>query len=143
MPMDRSDGAGDPGSEGFGIGEVAQRSGITARALRLLEAKKVLVPERSPNGYRRYTADQLKLAEAIRAMRAAGLSSGEVARIAAIKSRRPISRESLAELAAILESVEGRLEDKRKAVGAAIRMVAGYRREIDERRNAAMGGRER
>jgi DNA-binding transcriptional MerR regulator len=117
----------------FTIGEISARSGLTARALRILESRGILVPLRAPNGYRRYSPEQLRHAEAIRAMRAAGLSGGEIARIMEIKSRREPSADSLAELAAILGQVEDRLVERRRALGSAIKTVAEYRRELDAR----------
>jgi DNA-binding transcriptional MerR regulator len=71
--------------EGYTIGGIAARSGLTARDLRLLEDKGVLVPCRAPNGYRVFSEAQLKLASAVRDMHAAGLTGEEIARIVAVK----------------------------------------------------------
>lgn len=101
--------------------------------MRLLEDKGVLVPGRAPNGYRVFSEAQLKLASAVRDMRAAGLTGEEIARIVAVKSARAASKDKYAELAVLLGRVEERLESKKRAVAAAIRIVAGYRRSIEEK----------
>lgn len=47
---------------GLLIGEVAARSGVSRKALRLYESRGILsVPHRTPSGYRRYPADVLRL----------------------------------------------------------------------------------
>jgi DNA-binding transcriptional MerR regulator len=127
------EGQGQGEGQSYTIGEIAARSGLTARTLRLLEDKGVLVPGRAPNGYRIFTERQLELASAVRDMRAAGLSGEEIARIIAVKSARVPSKDKYAELVVLLKQVEERLEKKKKAVAAAIRIVAGYRRSIEEK----------
>lgn len=118
--------------QSYTIGEIAARSGLTARALRLLEDMGVLVPGRAPNGYRIYSERQVKLASAVRDMRAASLSGEEIARIIAVKSAHVASKDKYAELAVLLKQVEERLEGKKRAVDEAIRIVAEYRRSIEE-----------
>ncbi|GAA0958596.1 MerR family DNA-binding transcriptional regulator [Kribbella koreensis] len=57
------------------IGELAEVSGVSARALRHYEEQELLVPERDSNGYRNYAeADVIRVAQ-IKAMIAAGLGT--------------------------------------------------------------------
>jgi DNA-binding transcriptional MerR regulator len=116
------------------IGELAEFSGLTRRTLRILDEKGILSPGRAPNGYRLYGADQVKLARAVRDMREAGLSAGEIARILAVKTGRKPEREKMAELARLLAGVQARLSAKRDSVDAAIAIVEDFRLRCEGRR---------
>src|SRR3954464_9534859 len=56
------------------IGELAQRTGVTTRALRSYEAQGLLAARRSANGYREYDEDDLQLVEEIQTLQTIGLS---------------------------------------------------------------------
>lgn len=55
------------------IGEFSAQSGISIRLLRYYEEQRLLQPERSPNGYREYTAQMLETAEQIRGLLDSGM----------------------------------------------------------------------
>jgi peroxiredoxin/DNA-binding transcriptional MerR regulator len=55
------------------VGELARRTGVTVRALRYYEAAGLVVPARSPNGYREYEQAAVRQVVEIRALRALGL----------------------------------------------------------------------
>jgi DNA-binding transcriptional MerR regulator len=59
------------------IGELAQRTGTTARALRFYEALGLLTSQRSANGYREYDEDDFRLVAEIQALQTVGLSLDE------------------------------------------------------------------
>lgn len=56
------------------IGELAQRTGTTTRALRFYEAQGLLAAARSANGYREYDEDDVALVAEITTLRTVGLS---------------------------------------------------------------------
>ncbi|MBB1154101.1 MULTISPECIES: MerR family transcriptional regulator [Amycolatopsis] len=56
------------------IGELAQRTGTTTRALRFYEAQGLLPAARAANGYREYDEDHLRLVEEIQTLRTVGFS---------------------------------------------------------------------
>jgi DNA-binding transcriptional MerR regulator len=56
------------------IGELAQRTGTTARALRFYEALGLLPAHRSANGYREYDEADFRLVTEIQALQTVGLS---------------------------------------------------------------------
>ncbi|MGW4401379.1 MerR family transcriptional regulator [Amycolatopsis nivea] len=56
------------------IGELAQRTGTTTRALRFYEAQGLLPAARAANGYREYDEDHLRLVKEIQALRTVGFS---------------------------------------------------------------------
>lgn len=56
------------------IGELAQRTGITTRALRFYEAQGLLPAGRSANGYREYDEHDVALVAEITTLRTVGLS---------------------------------------------------------------------
>lgn len=63
------------------IGQLAERSGVSARTLRYYEDLGILVPQRGPNGYRLYAErDERRLAQ-VMAMRACGLPLGTITRL--------------------------------------------------------------
>ena len=56
------------------IGELAQRTGTTPRALRFYESQGLLRAERSANGYREYDEDDLRLVAEITTLQTVGFS---------------------------------------------------------------------
>ncbi len=61
--------------------EAARRLGVSAKALRLYEQRGLLVPTRTSAGWRAYGPDAMARAAEIVALRALGLSLGQVARV--------------------------------------------------------------
>lgn len=55
------------------IGELAQRTGVSIRALRYYEEKGVLNPDRTPSGYRIFGDSDVRTVAHIRTLLAAGL----------------------------------------------------------------------
>src|SRR6266849_307615 len=71
---------------GLLIGEVAARSGLSRKALRLYEARGILPPaRRTPSGYRRYPADVLALLTFVAQARRLGLTLAEIRHIVALR----------------------------------------------------------
>lgn len=60
------------------IGEVAERTGVAASALRFYEDEGLLDPERTPAGHRRYPRELLRRVSFIRAAQEVGISLAEV-----------------------------------------------------------------
>src|SRR5262245_24580461 len=68
------------------IGEVAARSGLSRKALRLYEMRGILpVPHRTPSGYRSYESDVLGLLAFVRRGRRLGLTLAELAHVVALR----------------------------------------------------------
>ena len=64
----------------FAVGEAAARSGWSARMLRYLERTGLVVPRRSPSGYRRYGMRELNQLRGLGELRRSfGVDLGEVA----------------------------------------------------------------
>ena len=57
------------------IRDLAKRAGVTTRTLRYYEEQGLLDPERLPNGYRRYTDDDVETVRRIRFLLAAGINT--------------------------------------------------------------------
>jgi DNA-binding transcriptional MerR regulator len=73
-------------SRGLRIGEVMARSGVGRKALRLYEAKGLLVPpERTPAGYRMYPPDTLGVLAFVGRARRVGLTLAEIGHIVEIR----------------------------------------------------------
>ncbi len=68
------------------IGELASRTGVTARTIRFYEAAGVLPPPaRGANGYRLYGPDAVDILRFVRQAQGLGLSLGEIREIVAIR----------------------------------------------------------
>ena len=65
------------------IGELAAIAGVSVKALRVYEKKKVIVPVEvdEETGYRYYSADQLKLVEALLELQDMGFSLNEISKL--------------------------------------------------------------
>lgn len=71
---------------GLMIGELARQAGVTAKAIRFYEAKRVLPqPTRSTNGYRLYGADALQALTFVKQATGLGLTLAEIREIIAIR----------------------------------------------------------
>jgi MerR family copper efflux transcriptional regulator len=71
---------------GMRIGELTQKSGVPATALRYYEQAGLLpAPRRTPAGYRVYDADALPRVRFIRAAQAVGLSLADIGQILQIR----------------------------------------------------------
>ena len=71
---------------GLLIGEVATRSGVSRKALRLYEARGILLaPHRTPSGYRAYSTDVLGLLTFVGRARRLGLTLGQIAHVVALR----------------------------------------------------------
>ncbi|MGJ4845577.1 MULTISPECIES: MerR family transcriptional regulator [unclassified Leifsonia] len=56
------------------ISELAERAGVTVKAVRYYESLGLVLPDRLPNGYRDYTDDQLRAVAEIRELADSGIS---------------------------------------------------------------------
>jgi len=63
------------------IGEVAERSGVSVRALRYYEEQQLLPAQRSPSGQRRYSPAAVERVQLIQLLYSAGLSSASIVRL--------------------------------------------------------------
>ncbi len=100
----------------FTIGRMAEKTGLTRRALRLYEREGLLTPERRANGYRRYGESHLKYAGIIGDLRKAELPLSEIARIIAIKRMELPKREKLRECLDVLNAMRRGLMEKRRSI---------------------------
>lgn len=67
---------------GLTVGQAARRAGVTAKAVRLYEARGILPPaERTEAGYRTYTEADVEILRFVRRARALGLRLEEIRRI--------------------------------------------------------------
>ncbi|WP_067860737.1 MerR family transcriptional regulator [Nocardia shimofusensis] len=109
------------------IGELAERTGVSARALRHYEDRGLLHPTRDGNGYRVYAeADVVRVAQ-IQAMIAAGLGSSIIVRYleCARTGDHGTSLEMCPDLRASLDSVARRLDAQQREIGEMRRRLDG------------------
>jgi DNA-binding transcriptional MerR regulator len=108
------------------IGQLSERSGLTRRALRLLDRNGVLVPLRAENGYRFYSEKQATLASIIHDLRSAGLSSSAIAELMAVKIGDIPTRRKFSAFMTILAGAKEELMKKRAAIDSALHAVEGF-----------------
>ena len=73
---------------GLKIGEVARRAGVTPKAIRFYERKRVLPPaKRAANRYRLYTDDAVGMLSFVKQATGLGLTLAEIKEIIAIRRR--------------------------------------------------------
>ncbi|MFT4397726.1 MerR family transcriptional regulator [Gordonia lacunae] len=110
------------------IGELARRTGTTRRALRYYEEHALLIPDRDPNGYRRYRGDAELRVHQIRGLLAAGFSTEVIARLLPCAvGRSPeiqLCPSVAAEMTQVLARVEAQLADLDRQRGSIRRLLA-------------------
>ena len=123
---------------GLFIGEVATRSGLSRKALRLYEARGILpAPRRTASGYRSYPADVLGLLTFVGRARRLGLTLGEIAHVVALRRAgappcvhvRQLLEQKVADLEGMLGELRQTLSSWRARQGPPGRCLSAYRRE--------------
>lgn len=103
------------------IGQLAGRTGLTRKAIRLYEAGGILPPAaRGSNGYRLYTEEAVGMLRFVKQATGLGLTLAEVREIVAIRQggRPPCAH------------VHRLLQDKARELDAKLRDIVAMRREI-------------
>jgi len=96
------------------IGEVATRTGVSRRALRLYEARGIVPkPRRTPAGYRVYDADVLGILHFVTQSRRLGLTLKEIGQIIALRAAKS---GPCMHMRALLEQKLGDLDGLRREV---------------------------
>ena len=116
----------------FSIGQLAEKTGLTRRALRIYEQAGLLVPERAANDYRSYTERQVEEAMVIRDLRGAGLSLKVIGELVAIKRTGHSVEQKLTGFVRVLDEMEAELLEKRRAIETALQQIADYRRDAEQ-----------
>lgn len=108
------------------IGELADRAGLTATAVRYYESVGVVdSPPRTPAGYRDYDEAYLGRLEFVRAAQAVGLTLGEIRGVVALRDRGETPCAHVRELlSARAEEVESRISELRLLREELLRLVA-------------------
>lgn len=112
------------------VGELAERTQTTRRALRLYEQIGLIQPERDVNGYRLYTQEHVDEVLLIRALRTIGASLKDLRDFYALKhSGLPKTEKHLRIVAMIDERVDLLLR-QREAIDSALAQLGGYRDDL-------------
>ncbi|MGV9975026.1 MerR family transcriptional regulator [Nocardia beijingensis] len=104
------------------IGELADRTGVSVRALRYYEEKGVLNPDRTSSGYRIFTESDIRTVAHIQTLLAAGLGMDLIGQILAC-----LSGESL-----LLDDCRERLETERRRITGDIDQLVHTRSLLDD-----------
>ncbi|MFI2281083.1 MerR family transcriptional regulator [Nocardia beijingensis] len=104
------------------IGELADRTGVSVRALRYYEEKGVLNPDRTSSGYRIFTESDIRTVAHIQTLLAAGLGMDLIGQILAC-----LAGESL-----LLDDCRERLETERRRITGDIDQLVHTRSLLDD-----------
>lgn len=97
---------------GLKIGELARRAGVTAKAIRFYERKRILPPAtRAANRYRLYQDDAVGVLEFVKQAAGLGLTLGEIKEVIAIRRG---GRPPCAHVHRLLRDKAGELDRKLK-----------------------------
>ena len=99
-PRTAADKFDDEHYPAYTMGRAAELLGATQGFLRSLDEVKLLVPQRSPGGHRRYSRHQLRLAERVRALMDEGTALDAACRIVLLEDQLDEARRLNAELQA-------------------------------------------
>ncbi len=89
------------------VGEVARRAGLSAKAVRLYEARGILPPAaRTDSGYRLYSEEDVQLLSWVRGARALGLTLTEIRHILDLRRE---GRQPCVHMTALIESHVGEI----------------------------------
>lgn len=106
-------------SRGFGIGELARRSGSTVRALQFYDRLGLLIADRDAGGRRRYGDTHLDRLLRIQLLTRAGFSLAEVSEVLQEQEGRPLV-DAYTEQLKLLELSELRLRHQRVVLAAIV-----------------------
>jgi MerR family copper efflux transcriptional regulator len=118
------------------VGQAATRAGLTAKAVRLYEARGLLPPsERTSSGYRCYTEHDIQLLRFIRQARDLGLSLAEIRTIIGLRrGETPPGREVITVLQAHLDAIDHKissLQNLRQAMTGVLHAAAAHADQDD------------
>lgn len=115
------------------VGELAERTGTTRRAVRLYEQIGLIESRRGANGYRLYSEDDVEEVLFIKALRSIGASLKELTELYQIKRSALSETEKHRRLVAMIDHAVERLNAQRAAIDAALAQLAAYRQDITEK----------
>lgn len=129
---------GRPMVRGMTIGEAASAIGVSAKAIRLWEARGLMPGiERTPAGYRLFGEDDLALLRFIRQARALGMSLGEIGDVLDLR------RAGTAPCARVTQMLDERIREIDRALAALERLreaLLAARERADEAPREATDG---
>ena len=100
--------------DSYTIGQAATAAGVTARAIRLYEARGLVGADRTESGYRVFTHDDIETLTFIRQGRSLGLSLDAIAEIIDISNRQSPCERACDLLAQRLAEVDAAIGDLRR-----------------------------
>ncbi|MCK9871036.1 MerR family transcriptional regulator [Nocardiopsis dassonvillei] len=116
------------------IGELAERTGVSTRALRYYEQRGLLASERAANGYREYPPEAVNRVHGIRLLLDSGLTSDDVRELRGCLALDLVNEPECAEA---VELYENRLRAVRERIDVLTRTRDRLERHLDD---AGTGG---
>jgi DNA-binding transcriptional MerR regulator len=120
--------------------EAAKRLGVSAKALRLYEQRGLVIPVRTPAGWRAYGPDEMARAAEIAALRALGLSLAQVARALGGDPQSADQDLTAQDLEPALAAHQAALEGRIRELAEVAEKVRGLRADLARGEAPAAGG---
>lgn len=108
------------------INEAARQTGVSARSLRYYEKKKLLIPERTKNGYRHYSQADVERIQMIKFFLGLGMGTNEIANLLNCPETGPVDQFQCA-----IEAIK-LYESKLKEVQQQIEVLKGQEKQLLE-----------
>jgi DNA-binding transcriptional MerR regulator len=125
---------GEDRAEEFGIGEVAELTGLSVHALRFYEREGLLLSQHVPRGaggHRRFDPDEIHWLRICSKLRTSGMPLAEIGRLAELVREGPGNESERLELLRAQERrVEGQLADLGDCLRVISRKVGVYERQL-------------
>ncbi len=99
------------------VGQLAEAAGTTRRTIRFYEEVGLLIAERDPNGYRRYTDEHIMVLKAIKHLRESGYSLKNLCLLIEIKRSDTSSMDKIHAALTLIEQVSRDLLEQGIALG--------------------------
>jgi len=106
------------------IGEVAERAGVSVRALRYYEEQNLLVADREPSGHRRYAESAVSRVKFIQLLYSAGLTSKTITELLPFMDSGVVTAEMLTRLAHERDHLRTRIDQLTQAHDQLSKLIA-------------------
>ncbi|MFN8373401.1 MAG: MerR family transcriptional regulator [Anaerolineae bacterium] len=112
------------------VGQLAEKSGLTRRAIRFYEEAGLLLPERDENGYRLYGEQHVALLQSVKRLRQAGYALKDLVALLQIKRSQQPDADKIHSALEIIDEVYHHLIMRQQSLNRALANLEDHRQEL-------------